>query len=77
MKKTLVVTFSLLFLAGCSVKHQYSTTKSGIEYVDNKAGTGDTAKVGDLLTVDYSAWTVKDNSNLFGDWEKDGRCIDF
>ncbi len=69
MKKVLLVSLSILFIAGCSVKHNYKTTASGIKYVDNKPGTGDSAKMGDLLTVDYSAWIVKDNSDLFGNWE--------
>ena len=71
MKKLFIVLLSLLIISGCSLKHRYNTTKSGIKYVDNKIGTGEVAKMGDLLTVDYSAWKVKDNSDLFGNWEKD------
>ena len=71
MKKIFAVFLVLVLISGCSKKEGYQTTKSGIKYVEDTVGTGTEAKAGDLVTVNYSAWIVRDNSNLFGDWEKD------
>lgn len=69
--KKLFVFVILLLLAGCSKKPNVVTLKSGLEYANDTLGTGATAKSGELVSVDFSAWTIKDSKNLFTDWNKD------
>lgn len=71
MKKILVIML-LIFIAGCSQKKvNVVTMKSGLKYVDDTVGSGRTAKIGDFITIEYSAWIVKDNKDLYKDWSKD------
>lgn len=72
MKKFLFLGVILLLVAGCS-KHtpKVVTLKSGLKYEDDTVGTGKTVKMGDLLTVDFEGWYIKDSTNLFQDWSKD------
>ena len=63
----------ILFLPACSKRQTEKVVKlkSGLEYVDHTLGTGKEAKEGDLVQMDFSAWVVRDSTNLFGDWTKD------
>jgi peptidylprolyl isomerase len=44
-------------------KEKVIKTKSGLEYVDLKVGTGRPAERGDLVTVDYTCW-LKDGKKI-------------
>ncbi len=70
MKKFIVV-FLLLFIAGCSKKDNVVTLKSGLKYVDNTTGTGSVAKSGDIVTISFSGWIIKDSKDLYKDWNSD------
>jgi FKBP-type peptidyl-prolyl cis-trans isomerase len=45
-------------------KEKVIKTKSGLEYVDQKVGTGKVAKSGDKVTVHYTGW-LKSNKKKF------------
>jgi peptidylprolyl isomerase len=34
----------------------YTTTESGLQYFDSTSGTGEMAKVGDVVTMEYTGW---------------------
>lgn len=63
----------LLFVPACSKQQTGEVIKkpSGLEYMDDLLGTGKEAKEGDIVQIHYSAWIIKDTTNLFGDWTKD------
>ncbi len=42
---------------------QVITTKSGLQYIDLKEGTGETAKAGDVVEVHYTGW-LKDGKKF-------------
>ena len=69
MKKLLFVGIALLMFAGCGRK--VITTDSGIKYTVDTTGTGNVSKNGDLVTIHFRAWIIKDSTNLFKDWSKD------
>jgi FKBP-type peptidyl-prolyl cis-trans isomerase len=59
MKHTLIITLLVLGLAiGLFAQGQakMTTTKSGLQYSDQKVGTGDTAAKGQTVTVNYTGW---------------------
>lgn len=58
-------------LSGCSNEPDVTTTKKGLRYTEDKIGTGNAVKKGDLLSVHFKAWIIADSTNLFGDWSKD------
>lgn len=74
MKKLFVLVL-LMLIAGCSRKPEVVTLKSGLQYADDTVGTGRQAKLGDLVTVNFSAWIIKDSKDLFSDWNKDSSKI--
>jgi FKBP-type peptidyl-prolyl cis-trans isomerase len=68
------ILFSLLLITvffGCSNEPDIATTKKGIRYTEDKIGTGDAVKKGDLISLHFKAWVISDSTNLFGDWSKD------
>jgi FKBP-type peptidyl-prolyl cis-trans isomerase len=46
----------LLTVAAALGQAKVNTTKSGLKYIDQKAGTGDEAKSGDKVQVHYTGW---------------------
>jgi peptidylprolyl isomerase len=71
MKKILVIML-LILIAGCSQKKvNVVTMKSGLKYEDDTVGNGRTAKVGDLITIKFNSWIIKDNKNVYKNWDKD------
>jgi len=71
MKKVLVFML-LLLIAGCSRKPEVVTLKSGLKYADDTVGTGAEAKMGQLVTFQFTGWVImKDSTELFKDWLKD------
>jgi peptidylprolyl isomerase len=69
MKKLLFVGIALLMFAGCGKK--VITTDTGLKYTIDTTGSGSVAKSGDLITIHFKAWIIKDSTNLFKDWSKD------
>lgn len=69
--KKLFIFFLLLLIAGCSKKPNVVTLKSGLQYVDDTVGTGAQAKEGELISVKYSVWLIKNSKDLFKDWNND------
>src|SRR5437867_5173678 len=57
MKRTLATTLFVLTL-GSAVLGQgnMTTTKSGLKYIDEKVGTGETAAKGATVQVQYTGW---------------------
>ena len=70
MKKILVLIL-LLFIAGCSKKPEIITLKSGVKYADDTTGSGVQAKLGDLVSIHFTGWIIKDSTDVFKDWSKD------
>lgn len=67
----------LLFVPACSQQHtgEVIKLKSGLEYMDDSLGTGKEAEEGDIVQIHYSAWIIRDTTNLFRDWTKDSTRI--
>lgn len=71
MKKILVVLLSIFVAVACSKSPEGVTLKSGLKYNDIKVGTGNEAKMGDLVEIHFKGWLIKDSTHLFDDWSKD------
>lgn len=72
MKYVFILLLPLLLFIGCS-KHQEGvvTLKDGLRYKDDVVGKGKAASMGQLVSIHFQGWIVKDSSNLFSDWTKD------
>ncbi len=71
MKKILVIML-LILIAGCSQKKvNVVTMKSGLKYENDTVGSGRTVKVGDIITIKFNGWIIKNDKNLFENWDKD------
>lgn len=71
MKILIAASIFLFLIAGCSKEQKIVTMDSGLKYMDDTLGTGREAKLGDLVTIHFKGWIVKDSTNLFSDWSKD------
>ncbi len=75
MKKVLalaVFAVTLIYLSGCSNNPNVVTKENGLKYTDDTVGTGREAKMGDLVSIKFSAWAIKDSTeNPFKDWIND------
>ena len=62
MKTTFTITLVLaaLVVAAFAQDSKMTTTKSGLKYIDEKVGTGDTAVKGKPVTVNYTGWLYVD-----------------
>ena len=58
MKKTLTVTLlvAAIGIVAFAQESKMTTTKSGLKYIDQKVGTGDTAVKGKPVEVNYTGW---------------------
>lgn len=62
----------LVYLAGCSKNPNVFSKSNGLKYTEDTVGTGRQAELGDLVTIRFSVWIIKDTTkNLFIDWSKD------
>lgn len=61
----------LLFFTGCFKENEVKVNKSGLRYFDEETGDGREAESGNIITVNFRAWTVHDSTNLFSDWATD------
>lgn len=74
MKFLSVLLLSLILLVPACSKQQVGKVvklKSGLEYMDDSLGTGKEAKEGNIVQMQFSAWIIKDSTDLFKDWTKD------
>jgi FKBP-type peptidyl-prolyl cis-trans isomerase len=62
MKTTLTITLLLVAftIAALAQDSKMTTTKSGLKYIDQKVGTGDTAVKGKSVQVNYTGWLYVD-----------------
>jgi len=62
MKTTLTITLLMVALAVAAFAQdsKMTTTKSGLKYIDQKVGTGDTAVKGKSVQVNYTGWLYVD-----------------
>jgi FKBP-type peptidyl-prolyl cis-trans isomerase len=62
MKNTLTIILLLVAvaLAAFAQESKMTTTKSGLKYVDQKVGSGDTAVKGKPVQVNYTGWLYVD-----------------
>jgi len=75
----------VLGFIGCSKDADVVELASGLNYANDSLGTGRAAKFGDLVSVHFRAWVIKDSTNIYKDWSKDstrqastiGSSIDF
>lgn len=85
MKYSIVAVLLLAVFFGCSKDSNVVKLESGLQYVNDTLGTGTEAKLGDLITVHFRAWVIKDSTDVFADWNQDstrmtsliGNSIDF
>jgi len=50
--------FAMVFLASCTSSQKLTTTPTGLQYIDERIGTGPTPVVGQTLTVNYTGKLV-------------------
>jgi FKBP-type peptidyl-prolyl cis-trans isomerase len=68
----LILACTVVLLTGCSKKSNVVSKSNGLEYVDDTVGTGRNAELGDLVSIRFTAWMIKDSSgDLYSDWSKD------
>ncbi len=83
--KYIVFVLIVLGFIGCSKDADVVKLASGLNYANDSLGTGRAAKFGDLVSVHFRAWVIKDSTNIYKDWSKDstrqastiGSSIDF
>jgi peptidylprolyl isomerase len=73
MKIIFVFVLSLLVLlaVGCGSKPEVKKKDSGLHYVDDTVGVGRIAKEGNLVTINFRVWFMKDSSDDFSNWNTD------
>ena len=64
-----------LFFLSCSKDPEIVIMKSGLKYLDETVGKGRVAKDGDLISINFRGWIIKDATNLFSDWEADSTML--
>ncbi|HEY4754426.1 MAG TPA: FKBP-type peptidyl-prolyl cis-trans isomerase [Ignavibacteriaceae bacterium] len=83
--KYIVFVLIVLGFIGCSKDADVVKLASGLNYTNDSLGTGRAAKLGDLVSVHFRAWVIKDSTDIYKDWSKDstrqattiGSSIDF
>ena len=83
--KYIVFVLIVLGFIGCSKDADVVKLASGLNYANDSLGTGRAAKFGDLVSVHFRAWVIKDSTDIYKDWSKDstrqattiGSSIDF
>ncbi len=69
----IIFAFSLMVLiaVGCSNKPEVKKNESGLHFVDDTVGVGRVAQEGNLVTINFRVWVMKDSSDDFSNWEAD------
>ena len=83
--KYIVFVLIVLGFIGCSKDADVVKLASGLNYANDSLGKGRAAKFGDLVSVHFRAWVIKDSTDIYKDWSKDstrqattiGSSIDF
>jgi peptidylprolyl isomerase len=83
--KYIVFVLLVFGFVGCSKNTNVVQLPSGTYFQNDSLGTGREAKLGDLVSVHFRAWIIKDSTKIFEDWTKDstrqtstiGSSIDF
>ncbi len=83
--KYIVFVLLVLGFIGCNKNGDVTELSSGVNFQNDSLGAGREAKLGDLVSVHFRAWVIKDSTKLFEDWSKDstrlastiGSSIDF
>jgi FKBP-type peptidyl-prolyl cis-trans isomerase len=57
---TIIVLVAAVAIAAFAQESKMTTTKSGLKYIDEKVGTGDTAVKGKPVQVNYTGWLYVD-----------------
>lgn len=75
----IIIAISILFLIaiGCSNKPEVKIIKSGLQYVDDTLGVGRVAKKGDLVTIHFKVWKMKDSTYDYSNWTNDSTKLSF
>ncbi len=73
MKVIFAFIFSLIVLiaVSCGNSPEVKKKDSGLHYIDDTVGVGRVAKEGNLVTINFRVWIMKDSSDDFSNWEKD------
>jgi peptidylprolyl isomerase len=71
MKTFCALSVILIFFAGCENEPDIIRMESGIQFLDDTLGTGNEAKEGDLVSIHFISWAIRDSTKLFEDWSKD------
>jgi FKBP-type peptidyl-prolyl cis-trans isomerase len=62
----------IVFIAvGCSSKPEVKMKESGLHFVDDTVGVGRTAQEGNLITINFRVWVMKDSADDFSNWTSD------
>ena len=69
----LIFALSLIFFVviGCSNKPEVNKKESGLHYVDDTVGVGKAAQEGNLVTINFRVWVMKDSTDDFSNWAAD------
>ncbi|NWF51115.1 MAG: FKBP-type peptidyl-prolyl cis-trans isomerase [Ignavibacteriaceae bacterium] len=73
----IAVIFIVLVLIGCEKKPEVIKRDSGLLYANDTLGTGVEVKKGDLITIHYNGWIIKDSSDLYKDWSNDSTKLQY
>lgn len=71
MKNLVILLILVVGFIGCTKNGDVIKTESGLQYVNDSLGTGREAKIGDMVSIHFRAWVIKDSTNIFDDWSKD------
>ena len=69
--KYIVFVLLVLGFIGCGKDADVVKLASGVNYANDSLGTGREAKFGDLVSVHFRAWIIKDSTYIYKDWSKD------
>ncbi len=69
--KYLMFVLLAIGMIGCGKKADVVQLDSGVQYANDSLGTGREAKFGDLISIHFKAWIIRDSSKIFEDWSKD------
>lgn len=69
--KYIIAAFAAIIFFSCGKDSDVVKLESGVQYSNDSLGTGREAKMGDLVSIHFKAWVIKDSTNLFDDWSKD------
>ena len=72
-----LISVSILIITACNNMSGVKTTETGLKYQDEISGEGKTAKIGDLVSINFIGWIIQDSTNLFADWSADSARMSY